>query len=112
MDRFWRIFRHLFMATAFYFVGMCRGLLGSSDPLYVRNNRSAAFARADFVLICGVPFDFRTGYGLTIPFKTKVIAVNRSVSSYEVFAQFMKLFCTCKISSYEHKLIVKLPLIC
>jgi thiamine pyrophosphate-dependent acetolactate synthase large subunit-like protein len=56
---------------------MCRGLLGADSDLYIRNNRGAAFSKSDCIIICGVPFDFRSGYGLTIPLQTFVVAVNR-----------------------------------
>src|SRR4051812_962004 len=31
--------------------GMCRGLLGTESELYIKNNRGAAFAKADCIII-------------------------------------------------------------
>jgi acetolactate synthase-1/2/3 large subunit len=43
--------------------GMARGLLGEAHRLQMRHKRSSALARADFVLLLGVPMDFRLDYG-------------------------------------------------
>jgi acetolactate synthase-1/2/3 large subunit len=68
--------------------GMCRGLLGADSDLYIRNNRGAAFAKSDCIIICGVPFDFRTGYGLSIPLPTFVVAVNRDIDDLHLNRDF------------------------
>lgn len=61
-----------------YLSGMARGLLGASHPLWFRHNRGKALKEADFVLLAGVPCDFRLDYGLSISRKAKIVAVNRS----------------------------------
>lgn len=43
--------------------GMGRGLLGANHPLQMRHKRGNALGKADFVLLCGVPADFRLDYG-------------------------------------------------
>ena len=46
-----------------YLSGMARGLLGRDHPLQMRHKRRMALKEADFVLLAGVPCDFRTDYG-------------------------------------------------
>ncbi|MFI7589807.1 acetolactate synthase [Spongisporangium articulatum] len=43
--------------------GMGRGVLPPSHPGLVTRARSAAFGRADLVVVVGTPLDFRLGYG-------------------------------------------------
>jgi acetolactate synthase-1/2/3 large subunit len=61
-----------------YLSGMARGLLGAEHALWYRHARSKALKEADLVILAGVPCDFRLNYGMSIPRKTKLIAVNRS----------------------------------
>ena len=62
------------------FLGGCaRGLLGrQGSDIQFRHARGKALKEADFVLVCGFPFDFRMGYGLGINRKANVITVNRN----------------------------------
>jgi thiamine pyrophosphate-dependent acetolactate synthase large subunit-like protein len=46
-----------------YLSGMARGLLGKSHRLHMRHKRGNALGKADFVLLAGVPADFRLDYG-------------------------------------------------
>jgi acetolactate synthase-1/2/3 large subunit len=57
--------------------GMARGLLGASDPLQFRHQRSKALKQADVVVIAGFPMDFRLGYGRGINRNAKLVTVNR-----------------------------------
>lgn len=57
--------------------GSARGLLGRQDPLQYRHKRTAALKRADVVVVCGFPFDFRMGYGFKINSKATIVQVNR-----------------------------------
>jgi acetolactate synthase-1/2/3 large subunit len=59
-----------------YLSGMGRGLLGSSHPLQMRHKRAQALAKADFVLLAGVPADFRLDYGRSINAKAYFATVN------------------------------------
>jgi acetolactate synthase-like protein len=61
-----------------YLSGMARGLLGSHHPLQMRHRRRAALREADFVLLAGVPADFRLDYGRDIPNRAFHVAVNFS----------------------------------
>lgn len=56
--------------------GSSRGLLGSKSNIQFRHKRSAALRQADLVVVAGFAFDFRLGYGLGIPLKTHIVAVN------------------------------------
>ena len=58
--------------------GMARGLMGQKHELYFRHKRKAALRDADFVLLAGVPCDFRLNYGLHINRKATVVSVNRN----------------------------------
>jgi acetolactate synthase-1/2/3 large subunit len=60
--------------------GMARGLLGRAHPLHLRHRRSEALGEADLVLACGVPLDFRLGYGRAIPARTRLVAANLSAA--------------------------------
>ncbi|MCA9712194.1 MAG: thiamine pyrophosphate-binding protein, partial [Myxococcales bacterium] len=55
-----------------YLSGMARGLLGPSHDLWFRHKRGKALKEADLVVICGFPFDFRLGYGMSISRKAAV----------------------------------------
>lgn len=46
-----------------YLSGMGRGLLGKENRLQMRHKRGAALGKADFILLAGVPADFRLNYG-------------------------------------------------
>jgi thiamine pyrophosphate-dependent acetolactate synthase large subunit-like protein len=61
-----------------YLSGMARGLLGRKHPLWFRHNRGEALKKADFVLLAGVPNDFRLNYGLQIARSAKLVTVNLS----------------------------------
>ncbi len=61
-----------------YLSGMARGLLGRNHPQHLRHNRKLALRDADFVLLAGVPCDFRLDYGRHIPRKATLAAVNLS----------------------------------
>jgi acetolactate synthase-1/2/3 large subunit len=58
--------------------GMARGLLGRKHPLWYRHSRGEALKQADFVLLGGVPNDFRLNYGLQINRRAKLVTVNLS----------------------------------
>lgn len=57
--------------------GMSRGLLGRNSPYHIRQNRKAALAKADLVLLCGAVCDFRLDYGRALSRKSKIVAINR-----------------------------------
>ncbi len=61
-----------------YLSGMARGLLGPSHPRHLRHKRTRALKEADFVLLAGVPCDFRLDYGRHIPRKARLASVNLS----------------------------------
>jgi acetolactate synthase-like protein len=61
-----------------YLSGMARGLLGRDHPLHMRHKRRAALKEADFVLLAGVPVDFRLGYGQSIRSRSFYTSFNRS----------------------------------
>ncbi|MEY4513975.1 MAG: hypothetical protein RLZZ450_6097 [Pseudomonadota bacterium] len=61
-----------------YLSGMARGLLGRKHPLWYRHSRGEALKQADFVLLGGVPNDFRLNYGLQINRRAKLVTVNLS----------------------------------
>lgn len=61
-----------------YLSGMARGLMGRSHDAWFRHKRTAALKEADFVLLAGVPCDFRLNYGLQINRKATLVSVNRS----------------------------------
>jgi acetolactate synthase-like protein len=63
-----------------YLAGSSRGLLGRHDELQFRHARTPALKEADCVVVLGFPFDFRLGYGRTIPRSATVIAANLSAS--------------------------------
>jgi acetolactate synthase-like protein len=61
-----------------YLSGMARGLLGRAHPLHQRHQRRQALREADFVLLAGVPADFRLDYGNHIPRQALYVSLNRS----------------------------------
>jgi acetolactate synthase-1/2/3 large subunit len=61
-----------------YLSGMARGLLGRDHPLQLRHKRREALREADFVLLAGVPCDFRLDYGNHIRRSACYVSVNRS----------------------------------
>ncbi|MCL4826236.1 MAG: thiamine pyrophosphate-binding protein [Caldilinea sp.] len=61
-----------------YLSGMARGLLGRDHPLQLRHKRREALREADFVLLAGVPCDFRLDYGNHIRRSAVYVSVNRS----------------------------------
>jgi acetolactate synthase-1/2/3 large subunit len=58
--------------------GMARGLLGKSHELQLRHHRGDALKRADVIVVCGFPFDFRLGYGRGLNREATLIAANLS----------------------------------
>lgn len=61
-----------------YLSGMARGLLGRDHPLQLRHKRREALKEADFVLLAGVPADFRLDYGNHIRRSAFYVSANRS----------------------------------
>jgi acetolactate synthase-1/2/3 large subunit len=61
-----------------YLSGMARGLLGRDHPLHMRHKRRLALKEADFVLLAGVPADFRLSYGNLIRGDAIYTSSNRS----------------------------------
>ena len=61
-----------------YVSGMARGLLSNADLTIFRHARSKALKESDFILLAGVPCDFRLDYGRQINHKAKIISINRS----------------------------------
>ena len=61
-----------------YLAGMARGLLGMGHPQQMRHKRRQALREADFVLLAGVPCDFRLDYGNHIRRSSVYVSANRS----------------------------------
>jgi thiamine pyrophosphate-dependent acetolactate synthase large subunit-like protein len=61
-----------------YLSGMARGLLGRDHPLQMRHARRHALRESDFVLLAGVPCDFRLDYGKHVRRSATLVAANRS----------------------------------
>ena len=61
-----------------YLSSMARGLLGKNHPLQMRHKRRDALKEADFVLLAGVPVDFRLDYGNHIRGRSFYVSVNLS----------------------------------
>lgn len=61
-----------------FLAGAARGLLGRDHPLQARHRRRDSIKRADFVMLAGVPCDFRLDYGRQIRRGSTLIGVNRS----------------------------------
>lgn len=66
------------LGVPFYLSGMARGLTGAGHPRHMRHQRTKALKAADWVLLAGVPNDFRLDYGRHIHRKAKLVAVNLS----------------------------------
>ena len=49
--------------------GMARGLVDPKGPHFLNRSRKVGLKEADLIVICGTPFDFRLGYGQSVPFK-------------------------------------------
>lgn len=64
-----------------YLGGMARGLMGKTSELQFRHERGKALKEADFVIVCGFPFDFRLKYGQSIPRTAKLVGVNLSAAA-------------------------------
>jgi len=60
-----------------FLAGMARGLLGENSSIQVRHKRRDALKEADFVLLMGVPLDFRLDYGRHVGGRAKLVSVNR-----------------------------------
>lgn len=61
-----------------YLSGMARGLLGRDHALQMRHQRREALREADFVVLAGVPADFRLDYGNHIRHGAVYVSANRS----------------------------------
>ncbi len=61
-----------------YLSSMARGLLGKDNPLQMRHKRRNALKEADFVLLAGVPVDFRLEYGNHIRSRSFYVSANLS----------------------------------
>lgn len=61
-----------------YLSGMARGVLGRDAELQMRHARRKALRESDFVLLAGVPCDFRLDYGKHVRRSATLIAANRS----------------------------------
>ena len=61
-----------------YLSGMARGVLGRDADLQMRHARRKALRESDFVLLAGVPCDFRLDYGKHVRRSATLIAANRS----------------------------------
>jgi thiamine pyrophosphate-dependent acetolactate synthase large subunit-like protein len=66
------------LGTPVYLSGMARGLLGKNHPLHMRHKRREALKQADWVMLAGVPCDFRLDYGSHVCRRATLIGVNRS----------------------------------
>eukprot|EP00301_Raphidiophrys_heterophryoidea_P002644 c11233_g1_i1.p2 GENE.c11233_g1_i1~~c11233_g1_i1.p2 ORF type:complete len:612 (+),score=168.64 c11233_g1_i1:1-1836(+) len=67
-----------------FLAGMARGLLGRNHPLQMRHHRAYALKHADFVLLAGIPQDFRLGYGRQIASRAYIVSVNRSKADLQL----------------------------
>ncbi|MCI0506940.1 MAG: thiamine pyrophosphate-binding protein, partial [Gammaproteobacteria bacterium] len=61
-----------------YLTSAARGLLGGDAALQMRHHRKQALREADFVLLAGVPCDFRLEYGKHIGHGAAIVSANRS----------------------------------
>ncbi len=66
------------MGVPVFLSSMARGLLGKDHPLHMRHKRRNALKEADFVLLAGVPVDFRLDYGNHIRHSSFYVSVNLS----------------------------------
>jgi len=69
------------LGVPIYLSGMARGLMGRNHPLQMRHQRGVALAKADFVLLAGVPCDFRLNYGRSISRAAFLTTINLSSST-------------------------------
>ncbi len=60
-----------------YLSGMARGLLGKENALQMRHKRKEAIKESDFIILAGVPNDFRLDYGNHIGHRP-FVSINRS----------------------------------
>ncbi len=60
-----------------YMNGASRGILPPGDPHYFNRTRSAAFDKADVIVIVGTPFDFRMGYGKRISKEATLVQIDQ-----------------------------------
>ncbi|UCH74927.1 MAG: hypothetical protein JSU82_03480 [Rhodospirillales bacterium] len=60
-----------------YMNGASRGILPPGDPHYFNRTRSAAFGKADVIVIVGTPFDFRMGYGKRISKEATLVQIDQ-----------------------------------
>lgn len=58
--------------------GMGRGLMGKENPLQMRHKRKEAIKDADFIILAGVPNDFRLDYGNHIGHRP-FVSINRNL---------------------------------
>lgn len=65
------------LGTPVYLSGTARGMLGRSHEILFRHQRKTALNEADFVLLAGVPCDFRLNYGLDINRRAALVSINR-----------------------------------
>lgn len=63
-----------------YLSSMARGLLGKDNPLQMRHKRRNALKEADFILLAGVPVDFRLDYGNHIRRSATYVSINLSIT--------------------------------
>jgi len=56
--------------------GMARGALPAGHRCAFKRARSRALPRADCVVVCGTPLDFRLGYGEKIPAGARLVSVD------------------------------------
>ena len=61
-----------------YLSGMGRGVLGRDDACSCVTRARKALREADFVLLAGVPCDFRLDYGKHVRRSATLVAANRS----------------------------------
>lgn len=61
-----------------YLSSMARGLLGKNHPLQMRHKRRETLKQADFILLAGVPCDFRLEYGNVFRRSSYLVSVNLS----------------------------------
>jgi len=61
-----------------YVSGMARGVLGAEDRVLMRHKRTATLKSTDFVILAGVPCDFRLNYGRQTNARAFFVMVNLS----------------------------------
>eukprot|EP00494_Astrolonche_serrata_P032600 UN32869 len=65
-----------FLGVPVYLSGMARGLMGREHKQQMRHKRGDALKRAGFVMLAGVPADFRLDYGRSVGKKAYFCMVN------------------------------------